>query len=56
MTWVNKLWPFSGPMQTISLGGSRYFLTFLNHHSRQIVVNFMKQKNKPLEKFILYRI
>ena len=43
-----------GPMQENSLGGSRYFVTFIDDKSRFMVVYFMKTKDQVLEKFKEY--
>ena len=40
-----------GPMQENSLGGSRYFVTFIDDKSRFTAVYFMKTKDQVLEKF-----
>ena len=42
------------PMQENSLGGNRYFVTFIDDKSRFTAVYFMKTKNKVLEKFKEY--
>ena len=43
-----------GPMQENSLGGSRYFVTFIDDKSRFTAVYFMKTKDQVLEKFKEY--
>lgn len=40
-----------GPMQTESIGGSKYFETFIDDYSRCCKVYFMKQKSDVLGKF-----
>lgn len=40
-----------GPMQTESLGGHRYFVTFIDDYSRCCQVHFMKHKSEVSEKF-----
>jgi len=40
-----------GPMQTESIGGSKYFVTFIDDYSRCSKVYFMKQKSEVLCKF-----
>lgn len=35
-----------GPMEMNSIGGSRYFLTFIDDHSRKVFVYFLKNKNQ----------
>ena len=40
-----------GPMQTQSIGGSFYFLTFINDFSRKDWVYFFKHESETFEKF-----
>ena len=40
-----------GPMQTESVSGSKYFVTFIDDYSRCCKVYFMKQKSEVLSKF-----
>jgi len=40
-----------GPMETSSIGGARYYVTFLDDYSRKVSVYFMKNKSETLEKF-----
>ena len=40
-----------GPMQTESLGGHKYFVTFIDDYSRCCAVYFIKQKSEVFEKF-----
>lgn len=40
-----------GPMQTESIGGSKYFVTFIDDYSRCCKVYFMRQKSEVLSKF-----
>ena len=40
-----------GPMETASIGGRRYFLTFIDDASRKTVVYFLKSKTEVLESF-----
>ena len=40
-----------GPMRTQSIGGSCYFLTFIDDYSRKIWVYFLKQKFETFAKF-----
>ena len=40
-----------GPMENKSLGGSRYFVTFIDDKSRYTAIYFMKQKNEVFEKY-----
>ena len=41
----------NGPIKPCSHGGSRYFITFTDDHTRRVWVYFMKQKGEALEKF-----
>ena len=43
-----------GPMETTSLGGHRYVVSFIDSYSRFAHVYFMKHKSKVLEKFRQY--
>ncbi|CAK6974377.1 Retrovirus-related Pol polyprotein from transposon TNT 1-94 [Scomber scombrus] len=40
-----------GPMQTESIGGVKYFVTFIDDYSRCCKVYFLKQKSEVLSKF-----
>ncbi len=40
-----------GPMQTESIGGCRYYVTFIDDYSRCCNVYFMERKSEVLEKF-----
>ena len=40
-----------GPMQTQSIGGAKYFVTFINDYTRCCAVYFMKFKSEVLDKF-----
>ena len=40
-----------GPMQTQSIGGAKYFVTFIDDYTRCCAVYFMKHKSEVLEKF-----
>ena len=40
-----------GPMQTDSIGGQKYFVTFIDYFTRCCAVYFLKQKSKVLDKF-----
>ena len=39
------------PMQTESIGGKRYFVTFIDDYSRCCSIYFLKYKSEVLEKF-----
>ena len=40
-----------GPMQTQSIGGAKYFVTFIDNYTRCCAVYFMKCKSEVLDKF-----
>ena len=40
-----------GPMQTQSIGGAKYFVTFIDDYIRCFAVYFMKHKSEVLDKF-----
>ncbi|BBG99302.1 zinc ion-binding protein, partial [Prunus dulcis] len=40
-----------GPMQTITLGGNRYFLTFIDDHTRMCWVFFLQHKSQAFNIF-----
>ena len=40
-----------GPMQTQSIGGAKYFVTFIDDYTRCCAVYFMKHKSEVLDKF-----
>lgn len=40
-----------GPMETPSIGKARYFLTFIDDHSRKIFVYFLRCKSEVSSKF-----
>ena len=43
-----------GPLQAESIGGSRYFVTFIDDYSRCVSVYFIKHKTEVFEKFKLF--
>ena len=43
-----------GPLQVESIGGSRYFVTFVDDYSRCVSVYFIKHKAEVFEKFKLF--
>lgn len=45
-----------GPFGTQSLGGARYFLTFIDDKSRKMFVYFLKSKDEVFEKFCHLKI
>jgi len=44
-----------GPFNTPSLGGSKYFVTFIDEYTRYSKVYFLKHKNEVLERFQDYK-
>lgn len=44
-----------GPINKPSVGGSRYFVTFIDDMSRQIFVYFIKSKGEVFDKFKLFK-
>ena len=40
-----------GPLQVESIGGSRYFVTFIDDYSRCVSIHFIKYKTEVFEKF-----
>lgn len=40
-----------GPMETISIGGSRYFLTFIDDYTRYVHIYFLAEKSQVIEAF-----
>lgn len=40
-----------GPMETSSIGGAKYYITFIDDYSRKVYVYFMKNKSDTLEMF-----
>ena len=43
-----------GPKSTSSLGGSRYYVTFIQDYTRYTTVYFLKIKDKVLQKLIFH--
>ena len=44
-----------GPMQTISIVGSTYFMTFIDDFNRRTWVYFLKNKSKAFDKFVEFK-
>lgn len=44
-----------GPMEEVSLGGNRYFITFIDDCSRWCVVKFLRYKSEALDAFKEYK-
>ena len=42
---------FGGPAQTASIGGGRYFLTFIDDFSKKIWLYILKDKSETFNKF-----
>lgn len=40
-----------GPMETETLGGAKYFMTFIDDYSKKVYVYFLRYKSEALEKF-----
>lgn len=40
-----------GPMETSSIGGAKYYITFIDDYSRRVFVYFLKNKSEALDKF-----
>lgn len=38
-------------METSSIGGARYYVTFIDDYSRKLFVYFMRNKSEALDKF-----
>ena len=45
-----------GPMKTMSMGGARYFLTFIDDYSRKIWLYPLKAKSECFEKFKEFKV
>ena len=45
-----------GPLEVQSLGGARYFLTFMDNRSRFCVVRFLKRKSEVPEEFTKFAV
>lgn len=44
-----------GPMSTVSLGGARYYISFIDDCTRMLFVYPIKEKSQALQKFIDFR-
>jgi transposase InsO family protein len=44
-----------GPMEMPSIGGAKYYLTFLDDYSRMSFIYFIKEKSETFEKFKVFR-
>ena len=45
----------AGPMKTTSLGGARYYVLFIDDHSRYTVIYFLHHKSETFAKFRQYK-
>ena len=43
------------PMRSDSKGGAKYFVTFIDDHSRYCKVSFIKRKNQVFPEFMKYK-
>ena len=44
-----------GPMQVTSIGGSTYFMTFIDDFNRRTWVYFLKNNSKAFDKFLEFK-
>lgn len=44
-----------GPMSVNSIGGARYFLTFIDDHTRKMFVYFLKHKSETADVFLKFK-
>ena len=44
-----------GPMQVTSIGGSTYFMTFIDDFNRRTWVYFLKSKSEAFSKFLEFK-
>lgn len=44
-----------GPMEKTSIGGSRYFIQFIDDYSRRLSIYFLKNKSEALDAFKTYK-
>jgi transposase InsO family protein len=44
-----------GPMNHISAGGAKYFITFIDDNTRMTFVSFLKKKSEALSKFMEFK-
>lgn len=40
-----------GPLEVVSLGGFKYFMTFVNDYSRRVCVYYLREKFEVFRKF-----
>ena len=44
-----------GPMEISSIGGTKYFILFINDHSRYLSIYFLNSKSEALDAFKTYK-
>lgn len=45
-----------GDMEGISIGGAKYFLTFIDYFKRKVFIYFLKVKSDVVNKFIEFKV
>ena len=45
-----------GPTKTVSMGGCRFYVTFIDDHTRKVWVYFMKEKSEVFTHFPNFRV
>jgi hypothetical protein len=45
-----------GPLPTLSLGGARYFVAFIDGPTRFVTVRLMKDKNEVTHEFVKFKV
>jgi hypothetical protein len=45
-----------GPFDTLSLGGSKYFVSFIDEFSRMMWIQLMKTKDEVLQNFKTFKL
>lgn len=45
-----------GPMETLSMGGARYFLTFIDDFTRKVFVYVLKRRSEVFQKFQEFKV
>lgn len=46
----------AGPFETRSLGGAKYFLTFIDDFSRKVFIYFLKEKSEVIDIFMEFKV
>lgn len=44
-----------GPLDVISMSGAKYFVTFIDDHTRKVFVYIMKAKSEVFSKFMIFK-